>query len=163
MADEDDCPALVAADVAAPSLVLADSAVVPAVVAPAGTEQAPTLPRVPVIIITGFLGAGKTTLLRHGADGRRWLGGDLTDSSWAVLTASHSRRIAVILNDFGDGSELERSLMTDGDGRPLTDEWMELRNGCLCCSVRDAGVAALEALMKRRGAFDYVMIETTGA
>lgn len=75
------------------------------------------LHRVPVTIITGFLGSGKTTLLNY------------------VLNEAHGKRIAVILNDFGAGSAAEQSLSVGQDGE-LYEEWLELRNGCLCCSVK---------------------------
>ena len=42
------------------------------------------------------------------------------------------------------------------------EEWLELRNGCLCCAVKDNGVKAIENLIKRRGGFDYIVLETTG-
>lgn len=44
----------------------------------------------------------------------------------------------------------------------MTEEFLELANGCLCCSIKDSGVAAIENLMRRRGAFDYILLETTG-
>ncbi|XP_063225161.1 zinc-regulated GTPase metalloprotein activator 1-like isoform X2 [Bacillus rossius redtenbacheri] len=98
---------------------------------------------VPVTIITGYLGAGKTTLLNY------------------VLTEQHDKRIAVILNEFGEGSAVEKSVAVGQDGE-LYEEWLELRNGCLCCSVKDNGVKAIENLMKKRGKFDYILLETTG-
>ncbi|XP_049831053.1 COBW domain-containing protein 1-like isoform X1 [Schistocerca gregaria] len=98
---------------------------------------------VPVTIITGYLGAGKTTLLNY------------------ILTEQHEKKIAVILNEFGEGSALEKSVSVGQDGE-LYEEWLELRNGCLCCSVKDNGVKAIENLMKKRGKFDYVLLETTG-
>ncbi|XP_009985936.1 PREDICTED: COBW domain-containing protein 2-like, partial [Tauraco erythrolophus] len=87
--------------------------------------------------------AGKTTLLNY------------------ILTEQHSKRIAVILNEFGEGSALEKSLAISQGGE-LYEEWLELRNGCLCCSVKDNGVKAIENLMQRRGKFDYILLETTG-
>ncbi|XP_046843707.1 COBW domain-containing protein 1-like [Xenia sp. Carnegie-2017] len=99
--------------------------------------------RVPVTIITGFLGAGKTTLLNY------------------ILTEKHEKRIAVILNEFGEGSAVEKSMAIGKDGN-LYEEWLELRNGCLCCSVKDMGVKAIENLMKQKGKFDYILLETTG-
>ncbi|XP_021927593.1 COBW domain-containing protein 1-like isoform X2 [Zootermopsis nevadensis] len=98
---------------------------------------------VPVTIITGYLGAGKTTLLNY------------------ILTEQHEKKIAVILNEFGEGSALERSVAV-GQGGNLYEEWLELRNGCLCCSVKDNGVKAIENLMTKRGKFDYILLETTG-
>lgn len=101
------------------------------------------LKRIPVTIITGQLGAGKTTLLNY------------------ILTEQHNKRIAVILNEFGEGSAMEKS-MAIGDKGELYEEWLELRNGCLCCSVKDNGIKAIENLMLKRGKFDYILLETTG-
>ncbi|XP_010177904.1 PREDICTED: COBW domain-containing protein 2-like [Mesitornis unicolor] len=106
------------------------------------TEPSPS-GKIPVTIITGYLGAGKTTLLKY------------------ILTEQHNKRIAVILNEFGEGSALEKSLAISQGGE-LYEEWLELRNGCLCCSVKDNGVKAIENLMRRRGKFDYILLETTG-
>ena len=44
----------------------------------------------------------------------------------------------------------------------LSEEFLELANGCLCCSIKDTGIAAIEQLMKKKGAFDYILLETTG-
>ncbi|NXK09113.1 CBWD1 protein, partial [Herpetotheres cachinnans] len=106
------------------------------------TESGPS-GKIPVTIITGYLGAGKTTLLNY------------------ILTEQHNKRIAVILNEFGEGIALEKSLAISQGGE-LYEEWLELRNGCLCCSVKDNGVKAIENLMQRRGKFDYILLETTG-
>ncbi|NXI00434.1 CBWD1 protein, partial [Pachycephala philippinensis] len=110
-----------------------------------GAEETDASPgrKIPVTIITGDLGAGKTTLLNY------------------ILTEQHNKRIAVILNEFGEGSALEKSLAISQGGE-LYEEWLELRNGCLCCSVKDNGVKAIENLMQRRGKFDYILLETTG-
>ncbi|XP_054975831.1 zinc-regulated GTPase metalloprotein activator 1B isoform X1 [Sorex araneus] len=99
--------------------------------------------KIPVTIITGYLGAGKTTLLNY------------------ILTEQHNKRIAVILNEFGEGSAVEKSLAVSQDGE-LYEEWLELRNGCLCCSVKDNGLRAIENLMEKKGKFDYILLETTG-
>ncbi|XP_071952155.1 zinc-regulated GTPase metalloprotein activator 1-like isoform X1 [Antedon mediterranea] len=99
--------------------------------------------KIPVSIITGYLGAGKTTLLNY------------------ILTEQHNKKIAVILNEFGEGSAVEKS-MSVGQSGELYEEWLELRNGCLCCSVKDTGINAIENLMKKKGKFDYVLLETTG-
>ena len=100
--------------------------------------------RVPVTIITGYLGSGKTTLLNY------------------VLQEQHNKKIAVILNEFGEGAVDEKSLNVGNDGE-LYEEWLELRNGCLCCSVKDNGVKAIETLMEKKGKFDYILLETTGS
>lgn len=112
--------------------------------------------KIPVTIISGYLGSGKTTLLTH------------------ILTnKSHGLRIAVILNEFGDSSSFEKDSIlheittnnpTDSSSQqePLFTEWLELRNGCLCCSVKDNGVKAIENLMEKKGKFDHVLLETSG-
>ncbi|KAE8746675.1 hypothetical protein FOCC_FOCC006659 [Frankliniella occidentalis] len=102
-----------------------------------------TFQSVPVTIITGYLGAGKTTLLNY------------------ILHEQSEKKIAVILNEFGEGSALEKSISVGNEGA-LYEEWLELRNGCLCCSVKDNGVKAIENLMTKRGKFDYILLETTG-
>ena len=95
--------------------------------------------RIPVTILTGFLGAGKTTLLNY------------------ILKEQHGYKFAVIVNEMGkigvDGLRWSR--------RP-SDDILELNNGCLCCSVRKDLVAGVQKLLKR-GGFDYLLIETTGA
>ncbi|CAH2294069.1 Hypothetical predicted protein [Pelobates cultripes] len=99
--------------------------------------------KIPVTIITGYLGAGKTTLLNY------------------ILTEQHNKRIAVIVNEFGEGSAVEKSLSISQSGE-LYEEWLELRNGCLCCSVKDKGLKAIENLMQKKGKFDYILLETSG-
>jgi len=94
-------------------------------------------------LILGYLGAGKTTLLNY------------------ILSEQHGKKIAVILNEFGDSVDIEKSLTVSKDGQQV-QEWLELANGCICCSVKDSGVAAIESLMERRGSFDYILLETTG-
>ncbi|CAK4024241.1 Hypothetical predicted protein [Lecanosticta acicola] len=99
--------------------------------------------KVPITIITGYLGAGKTTLLNY------------------ILTARHGKKIAVILNEFGSSSNIEKSL-TVSQNNESVEQWLELSNGCICCSVKDQGVNAIESLMDRQGTFDYILLETTG-
>jgi len=104
--------------------------------------------QVPLTIISGFLGAGKSTLLKR------------------ILTEHHGYRIAVIMNEFGDTADIEsRAINVSSTSDPLaesSEEFLELSNGCLCCSIKDSGVAAIEKLMQRKGAFDYILLETTG-
>ncbi|KAI1430559.1 cobW-domain-containing protein [Xylaria sp. CBS 124048] len=99
--------------------------------------------KVPITIVTGYLGAGKTTLLNY------------------ILTARHGKKIAVIMNEFGDSLDIEKSL-TVNKGDEQVEEWLEVGNGCICCSVKDSGVNAIESLMEKKGAFDYILLETTG-
>ncbi|KAJ8508217.1 hypothetical protein ONZ45_g9482 [Pleurotus djamor] len=103
--------------------------------------------RVPLTIISGFLGAGKSTLLQR------------------ILTERHGYRIAVIMNEFGDTADIESRTINVGTGEhpsERSEEFLELANGCLCCSIKDTGVAAIEKLMQKMGAFDYILLETTG-
>ncbi|KFZ22872.1 hypothetical protein V502_02665 [Pseudogymnoascus sp. VKM F-4520 (FW-2644)] len=99
--------------------------------------------KVPITIVTGYLGAGKTTLMNY------------------ILTEQHGKKIAVILNEFGDSVDIEKSISVSKDG-DQAEEWLEVGNGCICCSVKDIGVTAIETLMKKSGAFDYILLETTG-
>jgi len=104
------------------------------------------LSQIPWSVLTarsGYLGAGKTTLLNY------------------ILTQKHGHKIAVILNEFGDSADIEKSLTVNKDGQ-AAEEWLELANGCMCCTVKDTGVMAIEQLMERRGGFDYILLETTG-
>ncbi|KAH7336915.1 CobW/HypB/UreG, nucleotide-binding domain-containing protein [Rhizoctonia solani] len=103
--------------------------------------------KVPLTIITGFLGSGKSTFLKY------------------VLTEKHGYRVAIIMNEFGDTADIEgRAISVSSRDEPaaLATEFLELANGCLCCSVKDSGAAAIEKLMRKQGAFDYIMLETTG-
>mmetsp|Transcript_25156 Transcript_25156/g.63271 ORF Transcript_25156/g.63271 Transcript_25156/m.63271 type:complete len:430 (-) Transcript_25156:7-1296(-) len=100
--------------------------------------------KVPVTILTGFLGAGKTTFLTY------------------LMTEKHGKRIAVIQNEFGRKTGIEEAMVIGQDGKSQ-NEWLELPNGCICCSVRDDFVMTVEKLMeKKRDLFDYILIETTG-
>ncbi|KAJ5087381.1 hypothetical protein N7456_010997 [Penicillium angulare] len=129
--DDDDAP---------PDLI--DVTAVPSEEPASEVAEEPTS-RVPITLVTGYLGAGKTTLLNY------------------ILTEKHGKKIAVIMNEFGDSSDIEKPLTVNEDGQEVT-EWMEVGNGCICCSVKDSGVMALESLMERRGTFDYILLETTG-
>ncbi|KAI9189113.1 hypothetical protein H9P43_000541 [Blastocladiella emersonii ATCC 22665] len=123
-----------------PDLIAEDVLDAPAELVP---PPASIADKVPITILTGLLGSGKTTLLNY------------------ILTENHGKKIAVILNEFGDTQDMEKSLSV-AEGGQKAEEWMELGNGCLCCSVKDTGVRAIEALMEKRGKFDYILLETTG-
>ncbi|KAJ1505755.1 COBW domain-containing protein 1 [Coelomomyces lativittatus] len=99
--------------------------------------------RVPLTIVTGLLGSGKSTLLKH------------------IMKVHHGKRIAIIMNEFGDTLDIEKSLFVH-EGALTSQEWLELKNGCLCCSIKDSGVKAIESLMEKKGAFDFIILETTG-
>ncbi|GAA5877650.1 hypothetical protein JCM1840_004966 [Sporobolomyces johnsonii] len=100
--------------------------------------------KVPMTIVTGYLGSGKSTLLDY------------------ILKTQHGRRIAVIMNEFGDTSDIESKAISVQTDDALVEEWLELNNGCLCCSVRDTGLSAIISLMEKKGRFDQIVLETTG-
>ncbi len=106
-------------------------------------EVATRLARVPCTIVTGFLGAGKTTLIRH------------------VLANAQGRRLAVIVNEFGDVGIDGEILKGCGDAACPEDNIVELANGCLCCTVADEFVPALDAILAKDG-IDHIVIETSG-
>ncbi len=100
--------------------------------------------RIPATIVTGFLGAGKTTLIRN------------------LIANAEGRRIAVIVNEFGDMG-FDGSLIADcGDDDCRPDQILELTNGCICCTVADEFLPTMEALLKRDPAPDHIVIETSG-
>ncbi|KAH8729040.1 CobW/HypB/UreG, nucleotide-binding domain-containing protein [Phaeosphaeriaceae sp. PMI808] len=133
-----------ASDDEVPSLVSPQEEEIPNLV----TNVNDTTPsKVPITIVTGYLGAGKTTLLNY------------------ILTEQHGKKIAVILNEFGDSIDIEKQLTVSDqnttEAKPIP--FVPLPNGCICCSVKDVGVAAIENLMEQRGElFDYILLETTG-
>ncbi|HML08640.1 MAG TPA: cobalamin biosynthesis protein CobW [Xanthobacteraceae bacterium] len=99
--------------------------------------------RVPCTIVTGFLGAGKTTLIRH------------------VLANAQGRRLAVIVNEFGDVGIDGEILKGCGNEACPEENIVELANGCLCCTVADEFVPALDAILSR-GGVEHIVIETSG-
>jgi cobalamin biosynthesis protein CobW len=103
-----------------------------------------TLVRVPCTIVTGFLGAGKTTLIRH------------------VLANAHGRRLAVIVNEFGDVGIDGEILKGCGDAACPEENIVELANGCLCCTVADEFVPALDTILAREPKVEHIVIETSG-
>lgn len=103
-----------------------------------------SLARVPCTIVTGFLGAGKTTLVRH------------------VLENAGGRRLAVIVNEFGDVGIDREILKGCGIDACPEENIVELANGCLCCTVADDFVPALDAILSREPRVDHILIETSG-
>jgi cobalamin biosynthesis protein CobW len=103
-----------------------------------------SLARVPCTIVTGFLGAGKTTLIRH------------------VLANAQGRRLAVIVNEFGDVGIDGELLKGCGDAACPEENIVELANGCLCCTVADEFVPALDVILSRTPKVDHIVIETSG-
>jgi G3E family GTPase len=67
-----------------------------------------------------------------------------------ILNAQHGKRIAVILNEFGEEIGVERAMINEGQGGALVEEWVELANGCVCCTVKHSLVQALEQLVQRK-------------
>ncbi len=114
--------------------------------------------KIPVTVITGFLGAGKTTLIRH------------------LLQNNEGRRIAVLVNEFGEigiDGELLRDCQvcppedgeTEAQMAPKSDGMtniVELTNGCLCCTVQEEFLPTMQELLKRRDQLDCILIETSG-
>jgi len=103
-----------------------------------------TARKVPVTIVTGFLGAGKTTLVRH-----------------AIETAE-GRRLALIVNEFGDVGVDGTILRSCGIENCPEENIVELTNGCICCTVADDFIPTLEALLSRQPAPEHIIIETSG-
>ena len=94
--------------------------------------------QIPVTVLTGYLGAGKTTLLNR------------------ILTEQHGKKYAVIVNEFGEIG-IDNDLVVGAD-----EEVFEMNNGCICCTVRGDLIRIMEGLMKRKGKFDAIIVETTG-
>jgi G3E family GTPase len=94
--------------------------------------------KIPVTVLTGYLGAGKTTLLNR------------------ILSEDHGQKFAVIVNEFGDIG-IDNDLIVGAD-----EEVFEMNNGCVCCTVRGDLIRIIEGLIKRRGKFDAILVETTG-
>jgi G3E family GTPase len=100
------------------------------------TAQAPE--KIPVTVLTGYLGAGKTTLLNR------------------ILSEPHGKKYAVIVNEFGEIG-IDNDLVVNAD-----EEVFEMNNGCICCTVRGDLVRIIDGLMRRKGKFDAIIVETTG-
>jgi G3E family GTPase len=94
--------------------------------------------KIPVTVLTGYLGAGKTTLLNR------------------ILSEPHGKKFAVIVNEFGEIG-IDNELVVNAD-----EEVFEMNNGCICCTVRGDLVRIIDGLMRRKGRFDAIIVETTG-
>src|SRR5438874_6658123 len=94
--------------------------------------------KIPVTVLTGYLGAGKTTLLNR------------------ILSEPHGQKYAVIVNEFGEIG-IDNDLVVGVD-----EEVFEMNNGCICCTVRGDLVRIIDGLMRRKGRFDAIIVETTG-
>jgi G3E family GTPase len=101
------------------------------------SEQS-TSEKVPVTVLTGYLGAGKTTLLNR------------------ILSEPHGKKYAVIVNEFGEIG-IDNDLVLGAD-----EETFEMNNGCICCTVRGDLIRIIDELMRRKGKFDGIIVETTG-
>ena len=95
--------------------------------------------KIPVTVITGYLGSGKTTLLNH------------------ILSGQQGRKVAVIVNEFGEVGIDGQLIVQDGE-----EQLIEFNNGCLCCTVRGDLIETIGRLQSRAGELDAIMIETTG-
>jgi G3E family GTPase len=100
--------------------------------------EVPMSEKTPVTVLTGYLGAGKTTLLNR------------------ILSEPHGKKFAVIVNEFGEIG-IDNDLVVNAD-----EEVFEMNNGCVCCTVRGDLIRILEGLMRRKGKFDAIIVETTG-
>src|SRR5215467_9143954 len=103
-----------------------------------GMSEQTSPEKIPVTVLTGYLGAGKTTLLNR------------------ILSEPHGKRYAVIVNEFGEIG-IDNDLVVGAD-----EEVFEMNNGCICCTVRGDLVRILDGLMRRKGKFDAIIVETTG-
>jgi len=100
--------------------------------------------RIPATIVTGFLGAGKTTIIRH------------------MLENAGGRKIALIVNEFGD-TGFDGGILSDcGSPACGEEDIVELANGCICCTVADDFLPAMESLLARESPPDHIVIETSG-
>ena len=103
------------------------------------TDAISTQPKpIPVTVLTGYLGAGKTTLLNR------------------ILSEPHGKKYAVIVNEFGEIG-IDNDLVVGAD-----EEVFEMNNGCICCTVRGDLIRIIDGLMRRKGKFDAIIVETTG-
>ncbi|MEQ1789157.1 MAG: cobalamin biosynthesis protein CobW [Rickettsiales bacterium] len=100
--------------------------------------------KIPTTIVTGFLGAGKTSLIKH------------------VMENAGNRRIALLINEFGDVGVDGEILKSCSSENCPEDSIIELPNGCICCTVADDFLPAMEKILAMEGRFDHIIIETSG-
>jgi len=100
--------------------------------------------KIPATVITGFLGAGKTTLVRH------------------ILANANGKRIALIINEFGDVGVDREVINGCGFEECAEEDVMELANGCICCTVADDFLPTMEKLLNRENPPEHIVIETSG-
>ncbi|MEQ1770046.1 MAG: cobalamin biosynthesis protein CobW [Devosia sp.] len=100
--------------------------------------------KIPVTVITGFLGSGKTTLIRH------------------LLGHAKGKRIALIINEFGDLGVDKEVLAACGEETCREEDMIELANGCICCTVAEDFIPTMETLLGRAERPDHIIIETSG-
>ncbi|MCP3467745.1 MULTISPECIES: cobalamin biosynthesis protein CobW [unclassified Bradyrhizobium] len=103
-----------------------------------------TLAKVPVTVVTGFLGSGKTTLIQH------------------LITNANGKKLAVLVNEFGSEGVDGEILKSCADANCPEENIVELANGCICCTVADDFIPAMEQLLARRVRPDHILIETSG-
>ncbi|WP_296741711.1 cobalamin biosynthesis protein CobW [Mesorhizobium sp.] len=103
-----------------------------------------SLAKVPVTVVTGFLGSGKTTLIRH------------------LITNANGKKLAVLVNEFGSEGVDGEILKTCADANCPEENIVELANGCICCTVADDFIPAMEQLLSRPVRPDHILIETSG-
>ncbi|MBL1421977.1 MAG: cobalamin biosynthesis protein CobW [Alphaproteobacteria bacterium] len=106
--------------------------------------QSTSLEKIPATVITGFLGSGKTTLITH------------------LLQNVGDKKIALIINEFGDLGIDGNLLASCGNPNCTEDDIIELTNGCICCTVADDFVPAIEKILAREEKIDHIIIETSG-
>ena len=103
-----------------------------------------TLAKVPVTVVTGFLGSGKTTLIRH------------------LISNANGKKLAVLVNEFGSEGVDGEILKSCADANCPAENIVELANGCICCTVADDFIPAMEQLLSRQVKPDHILIETSG-
>ncbi|MHC2437039.1 cobalamin biosynthesis protein CobW [Bradyrhizobium sp. USDA 4451] len=103
-----------------------------------------TLAKVPVTVVTGFLGSGKTTLIQH------------------LIRNANGKKLAVLVNEFGSEGVDGDILKSCADANCPSENIVELANGCICCTVADDFIPAMEQLLARPVKPDHIVIETSG-